>query len=726
MNVTEARELIETAEKLAGEFRALRDQAERAKQAAVKAADDLLGEKIRIELCKLDLDELRKTGLAIRISAFRAAGINDLGRLYGETISSLSEIEGIGETSAQRTLYALNKIKDKVAEQVSVRLSAENRDSFSDKLVLAVCRAMAYERFEQRAAPLSDELSICAEGCAASTALIMNGLRWLFASSSKRNGALTAIGPLSDLLSGEFADKAESILAEAGGISELTADGAWREFSADPASFYTFMENKAAQERDSAYGKKLRFDVRYSGTGGLPAELYENVYMAQLDLTGLKCTLRPYQELGVKFIINQKTVLLGDEMGLGKTVEAIAAMVSLRNAGETHFLVVCPAGVLINWCREIEKHSDLKAVKIHGGYYLDDVSRWVRSGGVAVTTYEMISRFTLPEGFTYGMLVADEAHYVKNPEALRTGSLLVLRRRTDRVLFMTGTALENMLDEMYFLISCLDADTAKDIGGISSLSKASEFRSLVAPVYFRRKREDVLTELPEKIENEIWCQMSPGEYSRYYDSVMAGDFMAMRQVSWNMADPESSSKALQLRDICEEAVGNGKKVIAFSFFLNTLRQARKMLTGCVCFGPLTGSVSPKDRQAVIDAFSAEIGGAVLLSQVQAGGTGLNIQAASVIIFCEPQIKPSLETQAISRAYRMGQLNTVLVYRLLCEGSVDERIMEMLSEKQEIFDSFADISESGAESLRKITAAGMVEEEKRRLSSEETGGKSEVK
>ena len=171
----------------------------------------------------------------------------------------------------------------------------------------------------------------------------------------------------------------------------------------------------------------------------------------------------------------------------------------------------------------------------------------------------------------------------------------------------------------------------------------------------------------------------------------------MRQVSWNISDTDKSIKAQQLKRICEESVENGKKVLVFSFFINTLEQAGKVLD-CKVFGPINGSVSPTKRQQLIDEFSACEGGAVLISQIQAGGTGLNIQAASVIVFCEPQIKPSLETQAISRAYRMGQTNTVLVYRLLCEDTIDERIMQILDDKQELFDNFAEKSVSGAESL----------------------------
>ena len=116
------------------------------------------------------------------------------------------------------------------------------------------------------------------------------------------------------------------------------------------------------------------------------------------------------------------------------------------------------------------------------------------------------------------------------------------------------------------------------------------------------------------------------------------------------------------------------------------------------FGPINGSISTDKRQAIIDEFTAYEGPAILVSQIQAGGTGLNIQAASVIIFCEPQLKPSLETQAIARAFRMGQVNTVMVHRLLCQDTVDEQIVLMLENKQEIFDEFADKSESGKESV----------------------------
>ena len=125
---------------------------------------------------------------------------------------------------------------------------------------------------------------------------------------------------------------------------------------------------------------------------------------------------------------------------------------------------------------------------------------------------------------------------------------------------------------------------------------------------------------------------------------------------------------------------------------------------------------------IVDAFSNADPGTVLVSQVQAGGTGLNIQSASVIIFCEPQIKPSIENQAISRAYRMGQVRDVLVYRLLADDTIDEQLMEKLKNKQELFDKFADDSVVGEESLKpseQSWIADMIQKEQQRLAEEET-------
>jgi SNF2 family DNA or RNA helicase len=289
-----------------------------------------------------------------------------------------------------------------------------------------------------------------------------------------------------------------------------------------------------------------------------------------------------------------------------------------------------------------------------------------------------------------------------------------LRRRAERVLFMTGTPLENRVDEMCFLVSCLRPDIAGEIKRMKYLSAAPQFREKLAPVYLRRSRESVLAELPELIEKEQWCELGHEEWRQYALSVGAENFMAMRQVSWDV-EPKDSSKARRLLELCNDAKEDGRKVIVFSFFRETIRAVQTLL-GQRALEPITGSVSPARRQEIVDEFTRAQDGAVLICQVQAGGTGLNIQAASVVIFCEPQLKPSLENQAISRAYRMGQLRSVLVHRLLCENTVDERILELLREKQEVFDSFAAESAAGSESIRteKSISAAIIQMEKERL------------
>ncbi len=135
-----------------------------------------------------------------------------------------------------------------------------------------------------------------------------------------------------------------------------------------------------------------------------------------------------------------------------------------------------------------------------------------------------------------------------------------------------------------------------------------------------------------------------------------------------------------------------------------------------CTDPINGSVPPSKRQAIIDDFEKSKSKTVLLAQIQSGGTGLNIQAASVVIICEPQFKPSIENQAISRAYRMGQTRNVLVYRLLCENSVDEKITVMLEEKQQVFDAFADKSEAANQSkeIDERTFGNIIKEEIERI------------
>src|SRR5262249_36826022 len=150
---------------------------------------------------------------------------------------------------------------------------------------------------------------------------------------------------------------------------------------------------------------------------------------------------------GARFALAGRRVIIGDEMGCGKTVEAVAAMAHLRAEGERHFLVVCPASVLINWMREVRGHSTLRPDRLHGNGRDEQLSAWAASGGVGITPCEGVRALDLPPGIRVGMLVVDEAHYVKTPDAQRSQALRAWTRRIGRVLFLTGTPMENKVEE---------------------------------------------------------------------------------------------------------------------------------------------------------------------------------------------------------------------------------------------------------------------------------------
>ena len=196
---------------------------------------------------------------------------------------------------------------------------------------------------------------------------------------------------------------------------QVTPDAVWQDFSINSISYFNTLEELIP----GIFGNG---DMVYGLPEDLAREIQDQTYFPQ----GLKVTLRRYQEWGVKYILHQEKALLGDEMGLGKTVQAIATMVSLRNTGSRHFLVVCPASVLPNWCKEIDKKSEFFPTKVHGLSRQNAINDWVKCGGVAVTTYETTGLISLPEGFQIDLLVVDEAHYIKNEGAQRSKNVRAL------------------------------------------------------------------------------------------------------------------------------------------------------------------------------------------------------------------------------------------------------------------------------------------------------------
>ena len=669
-----------------------------------KTAEEFYSQKFSRELESMDVELLAQGKQGIRVASLRSAGIANIRQLAACSVPQLEALEGIGRQSAVKIHGLCRQIVENTRKKLTVRIRADGAFPEDDVLIRALMVLLEHERlrpqlkaiYEANHRPLRQELVLAKPATGA--------VRWFFTSASGKDTALRAVAAVQYRVNGAFGDGA---LTDAYRAAETADVYACRShFMENAAAYYALL---------GQYCKQL--NTEETAQTGLSKDLLEAIEAQVLDLRYLNATLRDYQTFGVKYAVHQKRTLLGDEMGLGKTFQAMAMLAALKAAGKHHFMVVCPASVMINWVRELGKHTQLEVTTVHGG---DEASlrKWRENGDVAVTTYESISRFALPEKFTFDALVVDEAHYVKNPEAQRTVAMQKLLSKSEYVLYMSGTPLVNRVEEMCFLVDCLQPAIAKKLEQVKTISTAEQFRKELAPVYLRRVRNDVLKELPDLIEKEQWCVLTPAEKTLYTQAVRSGNLMAIRQVSWQMADVADSSKARRLLELCNSAGEEGRKVIVFSFFRNTLDKVRALL-GERCTEIISGDISPARRQEIVDGFNAAAPGAVLVSQVQAGGTGLNIQAASVIIFCEPQLTPAIENQAVSRAYRMGQTRDVLVYRLLADDTVDERMLEILSDKQRAFDSFADDSVVGTEQLQRESTwvKRMVQEEQERLAAE---------
>lgn len=670
------------------------------KEKVKNASDDLVAQAVLKVLQDIPIEEINRDKKGFRVKALREYGYETIADIAPISVYTIASVRGISEDAAYSIKKIVNDIVSKARQGIKIRLSTDNQSEEATELVLALLQyhcSLAVSDDCSKLLSSSLQQITCAEE---DLKVGLNGIRWFFSAKAKKEKAIEAFNLLTSLKDNEYGRNVGTQLDVADKIERTQGSDAWQDFSNNSVRYFNDLEDinpGVLGNDDSVYG--------------LPEDLAREIQEECFFPDGLLCELRRYQEWGVKYILHQERVLLGDEMGLGKTVQAIATMVSLRNTGGTHFIVVCPASVITNWCREIRKMSLLSVTKVHGAGRKAALESWIKTGGVAVTTYETVAYCKLPDDFKFKLLVVDEAHYIKNPGARRSINVKNLSVYAERLLFVTGTALENKVDEMISLIRILQPEIASKVQGMVFMASAPQFREAVSPVYYRRKREDVLTELPELIESREWCTLTRNEETFYEQAVLSKNYAEARRVSWNVDDLKDSSKAARLLELIDEAKSDGRKVIVFSFFRDTLRKV-SILLGDLCMNPINGSVTPQRRQEIIDEFDKAPAGNVLVAQIQAGGTGLNIQSASVVILCEPQFKPSIENQAISRAYRMGQTRNVLVYRLLCEDTVDEKIMSTLESKQAIFDAFADKSMAAMAScdLDERTFGNIIEEE----------------
>ena len=659
---------------------------------------DIIVDKVNEEIRQVPITDLTKSFTKLPLQALEANHITTMYDLLKYNHRQLEALNGIGDETADKLMLALHRSTAAIKKQIHYRIDLEHLTDRDKEILQEIYFYLHTKENHAKLNEIYQETERGIQEAYDNSDLIQNFFGWIFSGRKKKQKFLTAVEDVKYFNQSSYVETIMQFYDNCTALKNVDFETILQDYKEHAIQYYTVIEKFADIE--------IKDDVDED----IDISLLKQIQATPLFLESFHTELRHYQEFGTKYILHQKRVLLGDEMGLGKTIQAIAAMNHLHHKGHRYFLVICPAGVLLNWKREIEKLTDMQAYMLHGTG-ISDFEIWKSDSGIAIVNYEGLDKIIFDKDFPLDMVVVDEAHFVKNKEAQRTRNTVRMIEQAEYALYMTGTAIENNVDEMCYLIECLNPSIASEVKDMKYLAKADLFRKKIAPVYLRRKRVDVLMELPELTIHDEWCMMNEEEIISYRKAVESGNFMAMRRVSWSSLN---STKAERMVELCLQALGEGRKVVIFSYFLETLSFVTDLLLG-KSLPVISGKLSLEKRQEILRQFDEPVA-QVLPIQINVGGIGLNIQTAEIVILCEPQLKPSDEMQAISRVYRMGQINHVFVYRLLSADTIDEVLVKRLHEKQNIFNQFADESEISdqLEQLKEDDIQTLIQSERKKL------------
>lgn len=414
-----------------------------------------------------------------------------------------------------------------------------------------------------------------------------------------------------------------------------------------------------------------------------------------------------HQKEAIEKLVGNDKFILADDMGLGKTTSTVIAALE---AGIKKVLIVCPASLKINWKREIANYTDRSVSIIEGKIW--------ESADFVIINYDILKNFHDPqdrknsvilnEGFD--LIVADEAHYIQNTQAARTKIANDIINKVGKVWLLTGTPMTSRPMNYYNLLNLVESPVAfnwmgyvrrycngyqftvgrKKIWNVQGASNLEELRDRTKPQVLRRLKEEIL-DLPDKIITPIYLKLKSrdyeelmGEYYRWFDqsnesgslTVQFSKLMKVRQVI-------AEEKIKNTCEIAENIVEQGKKVIIFTNFTDTLNQITEHFGKSAV--KLDGSMSKQERQKAVDRFQEDEKIQVFVGNIKAAGVGITLTAAEAVIMNDLSFVPSDHSQAEDRAYRYGQKNNVLVYYPIFENTIESIIYDILQNKKNIFE-----------------------------------------
>jgi non-specific serine/threonine protein kinase len=448
----------------------------------------------------------------------------------------------------------------------------------------------------------------------------------------------------------------------------------------------------------------------------------------------LHATLRPYQQTGVRWLWFLNRLGLGgclaDDMGLGKTIQVIALLLLLqreRSKDQPPSLLVVPASLIGNWKSEIDRFAPSLRYRIAHPSAQPGAARDIEtptaavlaSTDVVITTYGYLGRLPWLAETTWHCIVIDEAQAIKNSGSRQTRAVKALKGR--HRLALTGTPVENHLSDLWSLYDFLTPGllgTGKDFERFvkgaekdAGHGRYAALRNLVRPYLLRRLKTDkrIISDLPDKTELAAWCALSKTQAVLYSQAVeelatkiesadgiqrrgvVLSYLMRLKQIcnhpsQWladNRYQPADSGKFARLRELAEEIAARQEKVLVFTQFREMTDPLSRFLAEV--FGQpglvLHGGTAVKNRKELVDTFQDDRGAPFFVLSLKAGGTGLNLTAASHVIHFDRWWNPAVENQATDRAYRIGQKNNVLVHKFICRGTIEEKIDAMIAAKQ---------------------------------------------